>query len=96
LKPDIAGLETCFIETLFVSINGFGNQNIFQGGALLTDFQLRIALNLFELMVQLNEQFIECGCGKPYFFRQYQDTARLQTIADFTDQGGAFVRRNEL
>ena len=63
--------------------DGFGDEYIFEGGALLADLQIGIAVRPFKVMVNIEQQCIQMFILENYFFRKNKHTARAHTSADF-------------
>jgi len=73
-----------------------GLHDVFDGAALLGDFQFAVAVGAFERDMQVGEQRMFFNIVEAQLFREDQRTARQQRLADTPKQRQALGRGDEL
>lgn len=75
LQPDFVAGESGGGEAGFVGVDGFGDEHVFDGGALLSDLEVAVAIGLFEVVVQGGEIGLDLWIVELDFFGEHEDAA---------------------
>ncbi len=96
LEPDFVAGETGFCEAGFVGVDGLGDEHVFDGGTLLGDLEVAVALGAFEVVVQGGEVGLDLRVVELDLLGEDEDAAGDESFLDAGEQGEAFFFRDEL
>lgn len=96
LEPGFNGLETGGFEALVVGGEGFGNEDVFEGGAFLADFEVGVAVGAFEVVMEFGHVLVDGGVGKGDFFGEDENATGLHAFGDAGEEWCALIEGDEL
>ncbi len=96
LQPDFVAGEAGVGEAGFVGVDGFGDEDVFDGGAFLGDLEVGVPLGAFEVVVQGGEVGLDLGVVEEDFFGEDEDAAGDEPFLDAGEQGESLFFGDEL
>ena len=60
--------EASGLKSLFVGAEGFGDEDVFDGIAFASDFEVAVAVGAFEVVVEICQLFLDTGFFEMDFF----------------------------